>query len=103
MNFPKSRMYYSTDGSNDDQMSACRVIVRDDAMVVEYVDEMGNQVTYHALKIAEGHFEIRQELEKDDYLYTATLHRRAVDVYEGKWNERYGNRRKHGGWAIELA
>lgn len=52
---------------------------------------------------ADGQFNIRQELEGDDYLFTATLHRQADDLYEGQWHQRYGTQHKRGTWSIELA
>ncbi|MHC8286161.1 hypothetical protein ACYZUD_04895 [Pseudomonas sp. XS1P51] len=103
MNFPNSRMYHSTDGIEGEQLSPCQVVLRDDVMVVEYVDGAGNRATYHARQVAEGQFEIRQELEDDDYLYTATLRRETSDFYDGEWSQRYGNEYKKGLWSIELA
>ncbi|WP_349970591.1 hypothetical protein [Pseudomonas caspiana] len=103
MNFPDSRMYHTTEGISDEQFSACKVVMRDNLMVVEYVDEAGSRNTYQAVQTADGQFNIRQELEGDDYLFTATLNRQADDLYEGQWHQRYGTQHKQGTWSIELA
>lgn len=103
LNFPNSRMYSTVDGIAGEQLNACNVVLRDEVMVIEYVTQEGSRVTYQARQVAQGQFEIRQELEDDDYLYTGALHREASDFYEGTWYQRYGNEHKQGSWSIELA
>ncbi|WLH03079.1 hypothetical protein PSH92_09460 [Pseudomonas beijingensis] len=70
MIFPDSCMYHTTDGVDREKLNPCQVVVREEAMIIEYVDEFGSRVTYQARQIAEGQFEIRQEIEEEDYLYT---------------------------------
>jgi hypothetical protein len=103
MNFEKSRMYYSVDGVDGAQLIPCQVMLRDDSLIIEYVDEGGSRVTYQANKNDDGAFEVRQELAADDYLYTALLYLEETDFYGGTWHQRYGNQHKRGSWSIELA
>lgn len=103
MIFPDSRMYHTTDGVDREKLNPCQVVVREEAMIIEYVDEFGSRVTYQARQIAEGQFEIRQEIEEEDYLYTATLQQEGSGFYDGRWFQRYGNQQKRGSWSIELA
>jgi len=100
MRYPNSEMISTYAGYTEGERRRCEVLLRDDAIVVEYLDD-NVRVTYHGHKTADGHYSVQQD--EDGYCYRAILRRIAEDLLEGEWQaDRPGASYSNGTWSIEL-
>jgi hypothetical protein len=101
MHYPNSEMISTYAGYTEEERRRCEVLLRDDEIVVEYLDD-NVRVTYHGHKSADGHYAVQQD--EDGYRYSAILRRTAEDLLEGEWQtNRLGASYSNGTWSIELA
>ena len=100
MRYPNSEMISTYNGYTEGTHHHCEVLLRDDSIVVEYVDD-GTRVTYHGHQTADGLYAVLQDT--DSYRYSATLRRTAEDLLEGEWQTiRASTLYSSGTWSIEL-
>lgn len=100
MNYPNSEMISTYDGCSEGKWHRCNVLLRDNAIVVEYVDDK-ERTTYMGTLTGADHYGLR--FETDNYVYTATLVRVEEDLLEGHWQESSYGAANSGTWSIELA
>lgn len=100
MRYPNSEMISTYDGYTEGTRHTCEVLLREDAIVVEYLD--GNaRITYPSKVTDDGGYAL--ELVTPDYAYSATLALTDEDILEGRWQETSGDgTRSAGTWCIEL-
>ena len=99
MRYPNSEMFSTYEGDKEGSRHRCAVLLRDDSIVVEYVDD-NIRTTYKGHLTAEGEYTLR--LEEEGYTYSATLKRIDEDMLEGDWKENSGGTLSGGTWSIEL-
>lgn len=98
--YPNSEMISTYAGYTGEEHCHCTVVLRDDEIVVEYMDGSA-RITYHGRMTEHGHFILQHD--EDGYRYSATLRRTAEDLLEGKWQtNRPGATYSNGTWSIEL-
>ena len=100
MRYPNSEMISTYAGHAEGTHHHCEVLLRDDSIVVEYVDD-GTRVTYHGHQTADGLYSVQQD--SGGYRYSATLKQTDEDLLEGEWQTTCaGTLYSSGTWSIEL-
>ncbi|GEM_PF-4086272 len=100
MRYPNSEMISTYAGYTEGELHRCEVLLRDNAIVDEYVDD-GARIAYHGHKTLEGVYTIQQDSE--GHRYNAILRRTDEDLLEGEWQTtRAGTLYSSGTWSIEL-
>ena len=100
MKYANSEMISTYDGKTEGARHRCTVVLREEAIVVEYFED-DVRTTYSGVMKTTGHYVLC--LEAENYIYTATLNRIDEDLLKGHWQERYNGATNSGTWSIELA
>lgn len=100
MRYPNSEMTSTYSGHTGGTRHRCEVLLRSDAIVVDYMDENVRTI-YHGHAAGDGLYTVQHD--SDGYLYSATLRRTDEDLLEGEWQtSRAGTIYSSGAWSIEL-